>query len=62
VDGGRGKLGREVWDLSMVVVNRFAMGMVVGAVGGYCGDVGGEVHDCVGRWEKWDGVRDAIEG
>ena len=30
---------------------KFAIGIVVGAVKGNCGDVGGEVHDCVGRWE-----------
>lgn len=43
-------------------MDRFAIGMVVGTMRGNCGDVGGEVHDCVGRWENWEGVRDAIDG
>jgi len=43
-------------------VARFAIGIVIGPVGANWGDVGGDVQDCVGRWEKWEGVSDVIDG
>ena len=37
--------------------------LTIGIVGGgNVGDIGGDVHDCVGRWETRDGAREEIEG
>ena len=40
-------------------MERLAIGTVDGS---NVGDVGGDVHDCVGRWDNREGVSEVIEG
>jgi hypothetical protein len=50
---GKGDCG--FWD----GVDRFTIGIVVGS---NVGDVGWDIHDCVGRCDRREGASDAIEG
>lgn len=51
VVGGRGKIGTRGVKLAG---ERFVIDIAVGlvAVSGWVGDVGGEVRDCEGRWDR----------
>ena len=60
VVGGKGKFWTG--EMGFGILERLVVGIVVAAVGGKVGDVGGDARDCVGRWEKMEGVGDAIEG
>jgi hypothetical protein len=55
--GGRGKFGREDWCFKEDV-ERSAIGIVDNWD---VGDVGGDVQDCVGRWDSREGVSEEIE-
>ena len=65
-ESASGKFGREVCCFNVGVVKFAARGMTGCRAGGgggrKVGEVGGEVQDCVRRWDSRDGAREVIDG
>ena len=65
-EGGSGKLGRDICCFNVGIVKFAAMGMTGcrggGGGGRKVGEAGGEVHDCVKRWDNRDGASEAMDG